>query len=126
MNEQLAIYLWSISEGLCGYLVGLSLLGCIGGGITAFIGFTTSGCRGVSEDMTKNIYRYGKNAFIVGLLIGGMTILIPSKQDLALIFTYPTLKSGVTTAINSKQMQKLNKASILYLDKVIKDLEKQK
>lgn len=122
MNEQFLIYLWSVSEnvrillGNIGYLL-LTLTG-----LSYFMMMPVSGC--LDWDTIKiNWLSINKKLLIVGIITTVLCSFIPSKQDLALIFTYPYIKKGVVNVAQSKQMQKLSEVSNLHLDKVIKDLK---
>jgi hypothetical protein len=115
MSEQLAIYLWSISTNIsCG-------LGGIGIAIIIF-GFVLFPAIEMMEDGDFPTVKVISSA-IVGVIMFALSGLVPSKQDLALIFAYPYLKSGAEQAIQSETMKKITTISSKYLDKVIVDLE---
>lgn len=115
MNEQLAIYLWSISTNISCGLVGI--------GIAIIIfGFVLFPAIAMMEDGDFPTVKVISSA-IVGAIMCALSGLVPSKQDLALIFAYPYLKSGAEQAIQSETMKKITTISSKYLDKVIADLE---
>ena len=115
MNEQLAIYLWSISTNISNGLVGI--------GIAIIIfGFVLFPAIAMMEDGDFPTVKVISSA-IVGVIMFALSGLVPSKQDLALIFAYPYLKSGAEQAIQSETMKKIATISSKYLDKVIVDLE---
>jgi len=115
--EQWAIYWWSISESTREFLTISGVVILVMG---PFIGSILW-----SESSTEKI---GKVTVISGLVIGILNLIlsvfIPSKQDLALIFAYPYMKAGVEQAAQSETVKKLTTISTKYLDKVIADLEK--
>ena len=128
MNEQLAIYLWSISDnvrGWCTFFTGVStLIFIVATLITCSFhdGYHTS-------DELKEFWSGLKNVSIFTgkmlIISGAISLMLPSKQDLALIFAYPYIKSGVTQVVASPQAKKLNDIGSLYLDKVAKDLQEE-
>ena len=61
----------------------------------------------------------------IGAITIGLAVFIPSKQDLALIFAYPYLKTGVQNVAQSKTVSKLQTVANKYLDKIIADLDKE-
>ena len=115
MNEQLAIYLWSISENLSYGLVGIGIAVII-------LGIVLFPAIAMMED---GDFPFGKviASCVVGVILMSLSGLIPTKQDIALIFAYPYLKSGAEQAIQSETMKKITTISSKYLDKVIADLE---
>ena len=114
--EQWAIYWWSISTNLQGGLVGFGIA-------TILFGMILFPALAMMEEgdfpVTKVI-----TSVIVGAFMCSLAGLIPSKQDLALIFAYPYMKAGVEQAAQSETVKKLTTISTKYLDKVIADLEK--
>lgn len=114
--EQFAIYLWSISTNLQSMCLINGLFGIFLGGFLWFL------AQGDSDG--ESFLPVLKNWFISGCVCIVLFALIPDRQSLALIFAYPYIKSGVQNVTQSKQMQKLSQVSTLYLDKVIKDLQK--
>lgn len=115
--EQWAIYWWSIAENVQTFLI-------ITGVMLVIMGPFIGGMLCTDED-TANA---GKATIVSGLVIGMLSlmiaVLIPSKKDLALIFAYPYMKTGVAQAAQSETVKKLTTISTKYLDKVIADLEK--
>lgn len=117
MAEQWAIYWWSISESIRLYLgIGGAILLCV----VPIIGIALASDRDTEEYGWPTI----KVGIIAGILHIFLSLFIPSKQDLALIFAYPYMKAGVEHAAQSETVKKLTTISTKYLDKVIADLEK--
>lgn len=117
MSEQWAIYWWSISESIRLYLgIGGAILLCV----VPIIGIALASDRDTEEYGWPTI----KAGIIAGILHIFLSLFIPSKQDLALIFAYPYMKAGVEQAAQSETVKKLSTISTKYLDKVIADLEK--
>lgn len=115
--EQCAIYWWSISESIRLYLgIGGAILLCV----VPIIGIALASDRDTEEYGWPTI----KVGIIAGILHIFLSLFIPSKQDLALIFAYPYMKAGVEQAAQSETVKKLTTISTKYLDKVIADLEK--
>ena len=115
MNERLAIYLWSISSDIKDLFL-------VSGVITSVFGIIfTIPVILLSLKETKKclllllIPLIGLFSLIVGSLI-------PNKQDLALIMTYPVIKQGIKNI--SPQLDKVQKVADLYLEKQIKELQK--
>ena len=117
LSEQWAIYWWSVSEGIQTFLI-------ITGIILVLMGPFIGGMLCTDSDTEK----VGGVTIVSGLVIGMLSLIIsifiPSKQDLALIFAYPYMKAGVEQAAQSETVKKLTTISTKYLDKVIADLEK--
>lgn len=55
-----------------------------------------------------------------------LSAIIPSKQDLALIFLYPKIKQGTINAVQSDTTKKMVEVLNGYLDKQLKDLKNDK
>ena len=114
--EQWVIYWWSISTNLQGGLVGI--------GIAIIIcGIILFPAMAMMEDEDFPVTKV-TTSVIIGAIMCSLAGLIPSKQDLALIFAYPYMKAGVEQAAQSETVKKLTTISTKYLDKVIADLEK--
>lgn len=111
MNEQLAVYLWSISENVQFTMIMLGLITLIAG--ITYTAMTYDGESKLGLALSIMLLIFG----LVNLTGAG---LIPDKNDLAIITAVPYAKQ----AIQSKQMSQINEASTLYLDKLIKDLKK--
>lgn len=115
MNEQFLIYLWSISENIRNLL--------IGGGVTllfsAFIVFLSEQAED-DKDFWVDILR---KLCVSGVICIFLAILVPNKNDLALVFTYPYIKQGAEKVVQSGSVKKLCVISTKYLDHIIKDLE---
>ena len=116
MSEQLAIYLWSISENLSCGLVGIGIAVII-------LGIVLFPAISMMED---GDFPSGKvvASCVVGAILMSLSGLIPRKQDIALIFAYPYLKAGAEQAVQSEAVKKITTISNKYLDKVIMDLER--
>lgn len=115
--EQFYIYLWSISENVTMFLllIGIFLL------ITSPFLFLFLSELG---DMTyKEVIPIFTKTIISGLIILIFSILIPSKQDIALLFMYPYIKQGTETVIKSETLNKMKQITNLYLDEQIKNLK---
>ena len=121
MTEQIAIYLWSISESIKTSLdmVGIVLLVC---SPAIFLLADTE----YFEYNIKNVIPLFKKVLIAGFLVSMLALLIPSKKDLALIFLYPHIKNGTETVVKSETMNKMRKLTNLYLDEQIKNLKESK
>jgi len=132
MSEQFAIYLWSISESIREVIITLNIISIIlfalaGIFYLVFKGEEFSNRRFGEDDKD---YLYAKNVsliiqskfyliVVVVVFSGLLTALIPSKQDIAIIWAYPYIKAGVTSekvqAIPNKVLDLANG----YLDKEI-------
>lgn len=116
--EQVAIYLWGISENM---KVFLSMIGAITLLVSPVV-LAFADTEHYEHDI-ENVIPLFKKILITGLLLLTFSQLIPDKKDLALIFLYPHIKNGTETAIRSETMNKMRQLINLYLDKQIKDLE---
>lgn len=121
MTEQIAIYLWSISESIktCFGMVGWLLCMC------SFLTFAFVDTDFFDNDF-KNVIPVFKKILITGVTLSIFALLIPSKKDLALIFLYPHIKNGTETVVKSETMNKMRKLTNLYLDEQIKNLKESK
>lgn len=115
--EQWAIYWWSIAENIQMYLV---IGGCIAATIVPVVGSVLCSDSDTAKAGVITII----SGLVIGILSLMLSVFIPSKQDLALIFAYPYMKAGVEQAAQSETVKKLTTISTKYLDKVIADLEK--
>ena len=121
--EQFYIYLWSISENVKWIFDSIVFL--------SFIGIICSPlvCAMFSDldDSPADILKKSKRSVITFIIVGSISFLIgnliPSKQDLALIWTYPYIKQGTEKVINSATSKKLLDVTNAYLDKQLKDLK---
>lgn len=114
--EQFAIYLWSIVENIQCLLCIAGIVMMLGGPL-----ITISMAATMDEDFpAKGMAK----CIITGIILLFLTSLIPSKQDLALIFAYPYLKSGVQNIAQSETVSKLQTVSSKYLDKIIAELDR--
>lgn len=108
--EQLAIYLWSISDNIKNLFVFYGVVAiAIGTGVMI-----------VREDCTQ---LWAKVLLTTGLFFFILAACIPTKQDLAVILLYPVAKEGVQNAIQSETAQQLHEVGKLYLQKKIKELK---
>jgi len=118
MNEQLIIYLWSISENAS-----------IAFGVSSIVLGIGSICLTIGA-FSNEISKWWLCTWIVAFFFLFMTIFIPSKQDLALIWAYPYLKNGVSQVAQNKELNKLpdNIMSLTntYLEKQIKEIKENK
>lgn len=117
LAEQWAIYWWSISTNVQGGLVGLGIA-------TILFGIILFPALAMMEEEENFPATKVITSVIVGVIMCSLAGLIPSKRDLALIFAYPYMKTGVEQAAQSETVKKLTTISTKYLDKVIADLEK--
>jgi hypothetical protein len=120
MNEQFIIYLWSISENVQLFLFLTGVFGTIFGTIGAAI----ICCESVSK------WRF--TSILVPIICVFMLLfsnLIPSKNDIALIWAYPYIKQGAIQVVSNEQVKKLPdnvlKVANTYLEKTLKDLDKE-
>lgn len=116
MNEQLIIYLWSISENIERIMLSIGLFFL--GGVPVILSIHAEVNNKGDLPLMPTI-----SSVLIGLFFIVACNLIPSKQDLALIITYPYLKNGVTQVVESNTTTKLLQVSNKYLDNLIKDLE---
>lgn len=119
--EQIAIYLWSISEGIKTFLNVTGVLLLVGSPFTLTFADTDY----YKYDI-KNVMPLFKKTLITGLLLLMFSLLIPVKKDLALIFLYPHIKNGTETVVKSETMNKMKQLTNLYLDEQIKNLKDNK
>lgn len=130
MNEQLAIYLWSISENIKFSIITAGFVALVLGNIISLtkadvdkseLSYTDKKYETKVEKIQKELIRNVITCTTTGALLLLTAGIIPSKQDLALIFAYPYLKSGAEQVIQSETMNKLVTISNKYLDEVIKE-----
>lgn len=120
MNEQFMVYLWSISSGIKMFLY-------LTGAITGLISFIVIICfLGCSYDEKKLKTKHWFLLLIPIILFFNIfiSILIPSKQDLALIWAYPAIKSGITNKKVIQIPEKILDLTNKYLDEQIKNINK--
>lgn len=117
--EQIAIYLWSISEGIKNgaFICGIPLLLFT---MFPFVEYDSD------ANEFKRLKPLLKKTFAVSLILLIFALLIPSKKDLALILTYPYIKNGTETVVKSETMNKMKQLTNLYLDEQIKNLKEKK
>lgn len=114
MNEQLAIYLWSITENVKFTLFIMFISEILFGLFVIIAGFISD------ENLNDKI---GVGLIIVGILCGIILPFIPPKQDLALILLYPKVKQGTIEMVQSDTAKKMKTVLDSYLDKQIKELQ---
>lgn len=116
--EQFLIYLWSISNQISAVLffVGAASI------ITVIITLVTQLPCAVDDSEMDQIKRIILTPGIIGVIAFTLCSLIPSKQDLALIFLYPKIKQGTINAVQSDTTKKMVEVLNGYLDKQLKEL----
>lgn len=125
MNEQLMIYLWSISGSVAGFFYTVGVLG------TFIAFFAAVGLTGLYVDgdiKTKKIFLIWIIP-VITLSAIIVPVLIPSKQDIALIWAYSYIKASVTSEKVQNIPKKILNIANEYLDKELekisnKDVEK--
>jgi len=122
MTEQIAIYLWSISENI---KISLSIAGTFLLLLSPFL-FMFADLNLLDYNSAKDALPLVKKTVIASSVLIILALLIPSKNDLALIFLYPHIKNGTETVIKSETMNKMRKLTNLYLDEQIKNLKESK
>lgn len=114
--EQFLIYLWSISEGIR-FLLFIVVITSI----VISIGI----CVGVAMDDYgwDEVKSYVHKGIAVAAVFSILCIATPSKQDLALIFLYPSIKQGTLNVVQSDTTKKMVEVLNGYLDKQLKELK---
>lgn len=117
--EQFLIYLWSISNQISRFLF------FVGGAsvITVIVMLIEQLPYAVEDSEIDQIKRIILTSGIIGVIAFISCSLIPSKQDLALIFLYPKIKQGTINAVQSDTTKKMVEVLNGYLDKQLKDLK---
>lgn len=115
--EQFCIYLWAISENIRNFTLTVGLLASIIAPLLFPILYECS-----DMDM-KDIVPIFAKTLASGLVLILLTLLIPSKQGLALMFMFPYVKQGTETVIKSETMNKMKQMTNLYLDEQIRNLK---
>lgn len=115
--EQLLIYLWSVSENIssCLYLIAIICVVLIG---LIYIAIVLDDDTTLS-DVKHTLHRL-KIIIFISVLLG---VLIPSKQDLALIFLYPAIQQEAINVVQSDTTKKILEVLNGYLDKQLKELK---
>lgn len=120
--EQFLIYLWILLTNtketisiFINILIGLTLFVLLFRAIAFICAFT--------EEEKKTIIKTSNIVLIITFISIIINILIPTKEQIALIFLYPTIKNTTIKTIQSKEFQKINNILNLYLDKQIKELK---
>lgn len=115
--EQILIYLWSISDGISFLLFIIALLSFF---VALFLLLSFAFSENIEWDDVKSyVYRGG----IMAIIFAVLCIAIPSKQDLALIFLYPSIKQGTLNVVQSDTTKKMVEVLNGYLDKQLKELK---
>lgn len=122
MIEQMAIYLWSISESI---KISLNMAGTF---LLLFspLPFMFADIGLLDCNSAKDALPLFKKVVIMGAVLIIFSLLIPSQKSLALIFLYPHIKNGTETVVKSETMNKMRKLTNLYLDEQIKNLKESK
>lgn len=114
--EQFLIYLWSISGGISLLLFIIALLSFLA---VFFLLLTFAFDDDFEWDKVKPyVYRSG----VMTIIFAVLCTAIPSKQDLALIFLYPSIKQGTLNVVQSDTTKKMIEVLNGYLDKQLKEL----
>lgn len=116
--EQFCIYLWAISENIRNFMLIVGLIPLI---IAPFLFPLLYEC--TDMDFEKIVPIFIKT-LVSGIVLVLLAMLIPSKQDLALMFMFPYVKQGTETVIKSETMNKMKQMTNLYLDEQIRNLSK--
>lgn len=117
--EQFLIYLWSITENFSEYLFNIGMVTIFAGSLICVL---ISICEEKEYPPVRNILK----CIITGLILVFLNTLIPSKQDLALIFLYPHIKSGAEIVVKSETSKKMLDLVNIYLDTQLNELKSQK
>ena len=125
MNEQFLLYLWCISKSVCGLLNFIGVITVIGFIIVGIVILAFYFENDWEEHRIKCIKLIEKCilSFCLSLCCFLTSALIPSKNDLALIWAYPILKQNIMQKDVKTIPSKILDVSNLYLDKIKKDLE---
>lgn len=115
--EQFLIYLWSISEGISFLLFIIALLSSF---VVIYLLLVVAFDGAIEWDEVKS-YMYKSVAIAITFAI--LCAAIPSKQDLALIFLYPSIKQGTINVVQSDTTKKMVEVLNGYLDKQLKELK---
>ena len=114
--EQFLIYLWSISEGVRFILFMIGLAAIV---IISFVMICFIMDEYVKWDEIKSYVFKGTTIALTSFIL---CVAIPSKQDLALIFLYPSIKQGTLNVVQSDTTKKMVEVLNGYLDKQLKEL----
>lgn len=115
--EQFLIYLWSISEGISFLLFLVTLFSSF---VAIFLLLAVAIDSYFEWDEVKS-YVYGSG--VMAIIFAILCTAIPSKQDLALIFLYPSIKQGTINVVQSDTTKKMVEVLNGYLDKQLKELK---
>lgn len=126
MNDYLLIYLWAISGGVKGALVGFMVISAF-----AFIVFGISTCTSADnhyacKDGSFKISLLCTVAAILNLFIFiVLNVLVPSKQDLALIWAIPQVKKEMEQAVSNKDVRDISKNILDITNLKLKNFKKE-
>lgn len=121
-NEQIWIYLWSISENIS---IALGVIGILGSvfGLVVTITITTM-------VLDKEYSKWFLSLWILYLIfptIFFISLLIPSKNDIALIWAAPYLKAGAEKVVANEKLNKIPDNIMdltnAYLEKQLKEIK---
>ena len=99
--EQFLIYLWNISEGIRFLLFFVALLSS---SVIIYLLLVSAFNSDFEWDKAKSYVYKGATLIAVFLIL---CTAIPSKQDLALIFLYPSTKQGTLNVVQSDTTKKM-------------------
>lgn len=114
MNEQLLLYLWSISDSIRDVIFGLASVG---------LAISFIGCLGSYAEQHIKLGRKFITCGIICIMFLVLGSLMPKKNDLALIFLYPYAKSGTEQVLKSDTAKKMKEVVDLYLDSKIQEFK---
>lgn len=130
MNEQLLIYLWALLPNIKEATNVILLMTWVFSPfiiVLAIMLNINADKRSIPEQKTKKILnKINKITLTTAITSTIIYVAIPSKEELALIFLYPTIKNTTINTIQSEKLKKLNTILDTYLDKQIKQLQKNK
>lgn len=116
--EQFLIYLWSISEGISFLLFLVTLF-------SSFVAIFLLLAIAIDNYQWDEVKSYVYGSGVMAIIFAVLCAAIPSKQDLALIFLYPSIKQGTINVVQSDTTKKMVEVLNGYLDKQLKELKEQ-
>lgn len=114
MNEQLAIYLWSIVDTVKLVLWSIP--------VAILMMYFLIAPPVLDFDWEGKLIPAIKKLTRITIICICIAILIPCQKDLALILLYPKIKHGAEIVVTSSTAKKMVDVVNLYLDKQIKEL----
>jgi hypothetical protein len=124
-NEQIWIYLWSISENISTALQVIGVLGSIFG-LFGAIAITTM----VLDKECSKWFLLLWISYLIFPTIFFISLLIPSKNDIALIWAAPYLKAGAEKVVTNEKLNKIPdnimELTNIYLEEQIKEIKSNK